>query len=444
MKNIYSRFTGRRTGMVVLSLLLFASCRRQDVPAPPDVSPAAALSADVARDWMEQLRQAVRQERMNPPQASRVYAYAAIALYEAVRPGIAGSRSLSGQVPLLEAMPVPGAPEVLSYEAAANEALHQVALGLFASASARAGFDSLFAAWELRLSQNADAARMRDARLFGREVARLVSRRAAADGYEQTRSMVYQVPDRSTNPSFWAPTGAQLQPLEPYWGRVRCFAMATASECEQPPAIAFSTDTSSAFYREAMEVYQVAQQLNDEQKAIARWWADGANTPTPPGHWVAIANDLVAQRGIRLGRAAELYALLNMALADAFISCWDAKYKYNLLRPQTYIRDYIPGGSGFSSLISTPPFPEYPSGHSVSSGAAAEVLTELLGEQAFTDRTNTEMGLSARTFPSFRAAAEEAALSRLYGGIHYRQGNEFGVRQGKEVARVIFRKVRLR
>jgi hypothetical protein len=220
--------------------------------------------------------------------------------------------------------------------------------------------------------------------------------------------------------------------------------MKSSYECETPSTVAFSTVSGSAFYKQALEVVTVSQSLTQEQKDIAKWWADGGGSPTPPGHWVAIENQLVSKLNLGLGKAAEMYVLVNMALADAFISCWDAKYKFNLLRPKTYINKYIAGNSNWNSFIGTPPFPEYPSGHSVSSGAAAEILTTLFGNVAFTDNANTDLGLQPRSFNSFYQAADEAAVSRLYGGIHYREANENGVKQGKMVGQSVMKNIKLK
>jgi hypothetical protein len=183
--------------------------------------------------------------------------------------------------------------------------------------------------------------------------------------------------------------------------------------------------------QEAQEVLEVDRTLTEEQEAIARFWSDDPMlSPTPPGHWIFIAADVLEEQDAPLDRRVEVMAKLSVAMADAFIGCWHEKFRWNLLRPVTVIRAHL--DPGFEPLLITPPFPEYPSGHSTQSGAAAEVLTDLFGEGfAFTDRTHEDDGLPARSFPSFRAAAEEAALSRLYGGIHFRSAIEQGLEQGR-------------
>ncbi len=431
--------------LITTGSLFFAGCRKYDTVLP--VQPAAEeLSASIATEWMEQYRQIVKTQGLNPPQASRIYAYSAIALYEAVLPGMPGGRSLQGQVPLLTDLPKATEFPNMNYLVSANEAMYRVAKSVFPNLTAAnsEALDNLYKKNNDALVKQVFTPNYQNSKDFGQLVGMAVIKRANADGFAETRTINYSVPPRSLNPAYWAPTGSATSPLEPYWGKIKCFAMVKADECEEPLTIAFSTTNGSAFHNEAMEVYNVSRNLTQSQKDIALWWADGGGTPTPPGHWLAIANKLATSKKLSLGKAAEMYALLNIGLADAFISCWDAKYKYNLLRPQTYIRDFVAGGSTWSSFIGTPPFPEYPSGHSVSSGTAAEILTTIFGTVAFTDDTNADMGMAPRSFNSFYQAADEAAMSRLYGGIHYRVGNENGVKQGKTLGKLVLKNIKLK
>jgi hypothetical protein len=207
--------------------------------------------------------------------------------------------------------------------------------------------------------------------------------------------------------------------------------MPSGTSCGLLPPPAYSEDPSSAFYKEAYEVYQTRKTLTEEQEIIARFWSDDPMlSPTPPGHWISILLDVLEQEGADADRSAEALARMGVTLADAFIACWNTKFEYDLLRPVTYIRRVI--DPKWETLLITPPFPEYPSGHSTQSGAAATVLTAIFGENhAFTDSTHVRDGLSPRAFPSFWAAAEEAGISRLYGGIHFRAAIDRGLEQGR-------------
>jgi hypothetical protein len=223
----------------------------------------------------------------------------------------------------------------------------------------------------------------------------------------------------------------------PTWGANRPFVLESGGACGPPPPPAYSTDPGSAFYAEAAEVYQAVNGLTEEQRAIADFWADNpGETSTPPGHSLAITSQVLREESVGLGQAAEAYARAGMATADAFIGCWNAKYTYNLVRPVSYIQQEL--DPEWTSPVVTPPFPEYTSGHSVQSAAVAAVLTDLFGaEYAFTDRAHEGRGLAARPFASFDAFAEEAAISRLYGGIHYRAAIEEGLEQGRCIGRQV-------
>lgn len=431
---------------VAASFLLLESCQKQDIQ-PEYPTSTNNYSSAVATDWMNALRQVVQSESKNPPQASRVYAYGAVSLYQAVLPGMSDFQSLEGQIEGLSNLPVVSQPNKLDYTTAANEAMYQFAKKIFGTLKT----DNIQLIEQLHQKYHSEAVskiatdKLEYSEAYGNNVAMAVLNRADNDGFAATRTMTYTVPLPSANPANWQPTGAVTSPLEPYWGTLKCFAMANGGACTIKSAIPFSTDPNSQFYKQALEVATVGSNLSQEQKAIANWWADGSGaTPTPPGHWVGIASGVIADRNMNLTTAAEVFATLNMAMADAFISCWDEKFKCNLLRPVTFIRQNIPGQSSWSPLLATPPFPEYPSGHSVSSGAAADILTKLLGNLSFTDKANVSLGLQPRSFNSFQDAAQEAAISRLYGGIHYREAIENGILQGKEVAKAVFSKLKLR
>jgi membrane-associated phospholipid phosphatase len=241
----------------------------------------------------------------------------------------------------------------------------------------------------------------------------------------------YAAPD---DPARWVPTSliAQQQaPLLPDWGGNRTFAMPDGGTCDLPPPPAYSEDDGSAFFAEAREVHAASRRLTAGQRAAALFWADDPMlSPTPPGHWVAIALDALDRNGADAAFRADVLARLGVALADSFVACWRVKFAHDLLRPVTYIRRVI--DPDWEPILLTPPFPEYPSGHSTQSAAAAEVLSAAFGDGIpFEDATHADDGLPPRRFASFRAAAAEAGLSRLYGGIHFRAAVDAGLAQGR-------------
>jgi PAP2 superfamily len=201
--------------------------------------------------------------------------------------------------------------------------------------------------------------------------------------------------------------------------------------CPLPPPPAYSEDPASEFYKQAVEVRDAVKNLDDERKAIARFWSDDPMlSPTPPGHWMWIAMQIFEKENTGLEKSVEVLVRLGVAISDGFIACWKSKFEYDLVRPVTYIKRVI--DKSFEPLLITPPFPEYPSGHSTQSGAAATALAHDFGDNfAFTDATHVRDGLAPRSYKSFWEAAQEAAISRLYGGIHYRAAIDFGLEQGK-------------
>jgi hypothetical protein len=220
---------------------------------------------------------------------------------------------------------------------------------------------------------------------------------------------------------------------EPYWGFNRPFALATWDECPAPPPPAYAPTPGTPLYEEAKHVYEISKTLTPEQKTVALYWADnGGESGTPAGHWLSIAGQMVSEKKLSAEQAAWLMAQTGVSLADAFISVWGYKFKLNLIRPRTFIRATI--DPAWEPAIPTPPFPEYLSGHSTLSGAAAGTLTTLLGAVSFHDSTSVSIGHAVRKFSSFREAADEAGMSRIYGGIHYMSANVEGGNLGRCVA----------
>ena len=232
----------------------------------------------------------------------------------------------------------------------------------------------------------------------------------------------------------WVPTNPirqQQLPLLPEWGNIRTFAMPSGATCPTPGNPAFSTEPDSQFYKEASEVYETVKNATPEQMAIARFWSDDPMlSMTPPGHWVSIALQVAERADLSLDDNVDLLARMGIAMSDAFVGCWHDKFVYNLVRPITYIKKDI--DPKWEPILNTPPFPEYPSGHSTVSGAMDAVLTAFFGENyAFEDKTGSPDGRNPRNFKSFHEAAEEAGISRLYGGIHFRSAIVDGLAQGR-------------
>ena len=445
-------WTGLIAGLVLLPGAATAQSRqvRAHIASTAEAitaTPAEAYSARVATDWFELILQLVQQTPgFSPPVAARALGYLGLTLYEAVVPGMPTHRSLAGQLNELSSLPWAQPDEVLHWPTVANAALATMTRMMFPNASAenKARIDLLERSLPLKLLQDFDPDKVtpeitQRSEIFGKLMAMAVMTWARTDGGHEAWGPIRR--DRAnfvppSGPGRWSATPpAFAAPLLPEWGRNRPFVLPSGAACPAPPPPSYSEEPGSAFYQQGEEVWRIANAATQEQRQFALYWADDPQkTPTPAGHWAFIAGDVLKARKANLVQAAETYARLNIAMSDAFVAGWHTKYSVNLLRPVTYVQLAI-DSNWVPQLMSTPPFPEYPSGHSVQSSAAAAVLSATFGaDQPFTDNTHNDRGWGPRTFRSFKAAADEAALSRLYAGIHFRAGVESGQVQGNCVA----------
>jgi hypothetical protein len=409
---------------------------------------ADTFPSDVASMWFDLLYDVVKTEQLSPPVASRLYGIAAVTLYEAVVPGSLEHRSLVGQLNDLTAVPQPQPHTPYHWPTVAHSALARAVCGLFPNAS-QSSLDAIHAlehALTAEFQASVPPPVYAPSVAQGRAVARAVLAWASTDGFTTLNNCPYTPP---VGPGLWVPTPPAFvpNPLQPCWGQLRPFVLTSSDECAPPSPPTYATDPASEFYALALEVYRTNLTLTEEQRTIAQYWSDGAGvTGTPPGHWIAIMGQLARNDRLSLMTAAAGYVRVGLAVVDAFIGCWQTKYTYNVLRPVTYIQEII--DADWLPLLDTPPFPEYPSGHATQSGAVATVLTDLFGIKAFTDTTHSDHGLTPpqtpRTFHSFDEAADEAALSRLYGGIHYSSGNNNGLAQGRCIGQVILNRIAFR
>ncbi len=409
--------------------------------------PAAAYSAGVAYEWFYLVSQLLQQTPGNsPPVAARSLGYLGLTLYESVVPGMPGYQSLAGQLNELSSLPWAQPDEPLHWPTVANASMATMTRMMFSNASAenKGRIDLLERSLPLKYPDDFDPAKVtanitNRSETFGKLMAMAIMTWARTDGGHEAwgplrRNRANYVPP--SGPGTWSATPSKyLPPLLSWWGEVRPFVLTSTQECVPPPPTPYSQESDSSFYRAAKEVYDISNFATQEQRQFALYWADDpGKTPTPAGHWSYIANDLLRSQKADLGRAAATHVLLNMAMSDAFVAGWAAKYQYNLIRPVTYIQLFI-DSNWVTPLFTTPNFPEYPSGHSVQSSAAAGVLEQQFGKNLpFTDNTHNDRGWGPRTFPNFNAAANEASLSRMYAGIHFRFGSEGGQAQGRCVA----------
>ncbi len=419
--------------MAAPDLVGAASAASSRPPGRPGLPPKL-LPADDLVAWFRHVYDQVKAERCTPPSAARIYGHVMLAAYEVVAAGSPHLRSMSGR---LNGLAPITAPVGVHWPLAMNEAVTVAAAAVFRdrSATAREAIDAYGAEERGRLSSGLASALVNRSVAEGARVGRAVADRADGDGYLSILGRPYTPPE---GPDKWVRTPPNFGPaLEPHWGEVRSFLLTTNDECGPVPPVPYSEEAGSPFWNQANTVYETSKIVTDEQRQLALFWRDNPDGTTglPSGHWVNIAALAAQGKGLMLDRTAETMVVAAIAAADGFTSCWTEKYRTNLLRPVTYVQRHI--DSTWNTFVNSPAFPEYTSGHSVGSGAAAGALTGLLGQVAFTDTTGRPNGHPDRHYSSFQEAAEEAAQSRLWGGIHYPMGIEQGLVQGDHVARLV-------
>lgn len=283
---------------------------------------------------------------------------------------------------------------------------------------------------------------------YARAVAAQVVQYAKGDGYNKLSTYTRYRPNKAEG--HWYPTPPEyMGAVEPQWRTIRPFFLDSAAQFAPPPPVAFSKDSTSLFFSQMKEVYDITKNLSADQKSIASFWdcnpfavtysghmAIGLKKISPGGHWLGITGIACNQTGFSLDSAILAHTAVALTLHDAFISCWTEKYSSDRIRPESAINKMM--DPSWRPLLQTPPFPEYSSGHSVASAAAASVLSHIFGDNfSYTDTSEIYFGLPERRFNSFHEAAREAAISRLYGGIHFRDACENGFTQGQKVGNFI-------
>ncbi|MBW8199733.1 vanadium-dependent haloperoxidase [Flagellimonas abyssi] len=436
----------KRIRLITAVVLVLASCQKKEEPV--EVSPEEFHAS------VDKVIEIMIHDIFSPPVASRIFAYSNIAAYEIVAKGNDDYKSLAGQVTDLKNIPDPKNSENINYEMAALIAHMDISKRLIFSEERMESFrDSLYTIWMDKNETVFNASKE-----YGVEVANFVGDWMNKDNYKETRTMPKFSVD-SEDPSRWQPTPpAYMNGIEPHWMKIRPFAIDSAQQFKPIPPPEFSMEKDSKFYEEVMEVYEVRKSMvgkgdKSDEIAIAQFWdcnpyvsvtrghlMFATKKITPGAHWIGITK--IASRKTNADFAKTVYAhtKTSIAIADGFISCWDEKYRSNLIRPETVINEYI--DDSWEPVLQTPPFPEYTSGHSVVSGAAAIALTDIFGDNfAFDDDTEVPYGLPVRSFTSFNQASDEAALSRMYGGIHYRAAIEVGIKQGRDLGKFIVDKL---
>ncbi len=473
----------RRAALLLLTVL--GACR---APRPAD--------PQLVAQWLRTSLAFVRSERLGPPVAARISAYSSIAMYEAYAADPSSHlQSFAGKLNGLWNVPVPPKDTPIDGATIAAEAQRVVLDSMFTEgfASTRRTIDSLAAAQvQVRLDAGVSRATSERSVAHGKSLGSAILSWAATDGFFATRGKPWVAPQnvarwvntvttdqhvaqmlsgesdvvlagsaaptldpatastrnlftnrpKALGPKTTLPQFNPVKPTEPYWGTLRPLVLRNADECAPPPPPTYSEARGSAFWKMGKELYDSAMALNSEKKEIALFWADNpVATGTPGFHWISVVNQMISMRHLTAPGAAELYTLTSIAIHDAFIGTWKEKYRSMVVRPITYVNRVI--NPNWQTLFPTPPFPEYPSGHSTLSGAAAEVMIRLLGDSIpWVDSTQMDIGAKPRAFRNFSHARDEVAISRVYGGIHYMPAVMNGMVQGRCVAERVVGRLR--
>lgn len=435
MKPLYS---------ILSVLLLFSACGKK---APKTV----VLNNDILSQCNTAIQNAIVVDHVPAPVGARRYYYASIAAYEAIVPFYNDYQSLAGQLTGLTPAAQPNT--------AKSYCLDLVAMAAHTYASRKLVFkeDSInnFRERKLRYYKNTlNKEQYNNSIAYGDSVGAHIVRWAVKDNYAQTRGTDFYLVKKE--PGKWQPTLPEYgEAVEPNWGKIRTAAAPSPDFIKIAAPEKYSEDKNSRFYTICKEVYDQSKKQDSSYLLTARYWDDNPNSVihighatynvlkvSPAGHWLGIFSTAARQKNYNLIQRAEGFARISAVIHDAFIVCWYTKYQTEYIRPETAIRKLI--DSSWLPYIETPAFPEYPSGHSVVSSSVATVLTANFGEFAFTDSTEMEFGLGTRRFNNFREAANQACMSRLYGGIHFMDGINFGREMGNKLGEYHLSKLKTR
>lgn len=424
----------------LLGILLLNSCAKTE---------PIAVTADEFASSVGKVTEIMVHDIFSPPVASRVYVYPNVAAYEIIAKSDPAYNSLAGQIDGLSAIP-DASTEDVNYPLAALIAHMEMSKELIFSEDMLTSYrDSLYDVWGKQNRKEFNASLE-----YAKSVSEHIKNWMSGDNYKETRTMPKFTVDTDA-PDRWQPTPpAYMDGIEPHWNKIRTMVLDSAAQFKPKAPPEFSLEQGTEFFDELQEVYDVSQEIttkgdDSEEIEIAQFWdcnpyvsvtrghlMFATKKITPGAHWMGITKIACKKSEADFNKTVYAFTKSSIAIFEAFISCWDEKYRSNLIRPETLINQHI--DENWKPILQTPPFPEYVSGHSVVSGSAATVLTDIFGDDfSFLDDTELPYGLPVRSFPSFEAAAEEAALSRLYGGIHYRAAIDHGLTQGIKVGNLV-------
>ena len=417
--------------LIALAVVFFVGCKKDTTTQDVVEIPATNYDAAVPLAWF---KLAIAMARVTPgntgPVQSRTFGYLGLAVYESVVPGMPANQSIQSQLNGLPPLPKTVTNKIYYYQVSANAALANMMRHMFGNASAAQNFtiDSLENAFNTVFKVGLSTADFDSSVHYGQNISNAIYNWSTTDGGDKAYLSV-------ASPTYVLPVGAGLyvtQPGQvaqhPLWGTNRTFITGNATSTQPAAPPAYSTDAASPYYKEELEVYNESINQIPEHITIAKYWA----AIPPPTVSISILSSVLIDKKSNLADAAMAFCKVGIAIADAFVSCYKTKYQYTQERPITFIRANFK--ASWAPLVTTPPFPDYTSAHSVQTGAAAKVLADIFGDNTtFTDYSINDLGFAPRSFNKFSDYANEVGLSRIYCGIHNRSADFIGLEQGKKV-----------
>ena len=397
---------------------------------------------------IQQMTDVMIHDVTNPPLAARFFAYSCLAANEVIALHDTTIISMSVKLNEFPNIKIPKGGTEINKDIAALLAMYETAKVLQPSGKLMGDFEDKWIDSLLKKGVSKDV--MDQSHVLAKEVSLQIVKYAKADKYKKISALPRYTPKKEEGTWYPTPPG-YFPPVEPHFNTIRSFTLERADQFKPEPPIPFSADKKAPFYALMNEIRELT--LDDEKREIAAFWdcnpfalfdnghlLVGMKKISPGAHWMGIANIACIQAGVTFSKAIQVNTVLAVGLMDGFQSCWDEKYRSNRIRPETAIRKYL--DPKWTPFLQTPPFPEYLSGHSTISSVSAVILTHFFGNEfAYTDTVEERYGLKARTYSSFEQAAEEAGISRFYGGIHFMDAIENGQIQGHAVGKHVLKKV---
>jgi hypothetical protein len=431
----FDTLTARCAGSwLLLAVLIFSSCKQKKKPA--------VFSNKYISHIITQMTDIMVHDITNPPLAARFFSYACLAGYEITSENNPHYKSMHG---VLNAYPLIQKPDSIAdynYQLAALLAIMETAKKIQPSGKILGSYEERFL--DSCMKAGIDESVINASKKYALAISKQVLAYAKADGYNKISNLPRYTPLRDDKN--WYPTPpAFMAAVEPYFNTVRPFTLDSATQFKPAPPVAFNSKKGSAFYALTEAVYKENISLSQEHRTIAAFWdcnpfamqdeghlQFGSKKISPGAHWMGITGIACEKTNKDFDASLQVYTAVAVTLMDAFICCWDEKFRSNRVRPESAIRRYI--DPQWTPLLQTPPFPEYVSGHSTISAASAVILSHYTGANIpYTDSVEVSYGLPPRTFTSFNAAAAEAGISRFYGGIHFMDAIDNGRLQGQAV-----------